>query len=79
MKRKSIAGFSCSKSKGLRGLRIGGLRTGSRELAIPRPRTPPEARFGRRIRNLREKMRRAHPSGASGTDFEASPGPAQFE
>eukprot|EP00969_Alexandrium_andersonii_P339763 15019586-Alexandrium_andersonii.AAC.1 len=33
----------------------------------------------RQIRHLREKRRRTHPSRASGTDFEAVPGPAQFQ
>eukprot|EP00969_Alexandrium_andersonii_P345866 15288549-Alexandrium_andersonii.AAC.1 len=40
---------------------------------------PVRERFRRRIRNLREKQRRTHPSGASGTDFEAVPGSAQFQ
>eukprot|EP00969_Alexandrium_andersonii_P365731 15466894-Alexandrium_andersonii.AAC.1 len=34
-------------------------------------------RIRRRIRNLHEQFRRAHPSGASGTNFEAVPGPTQ--
>eukprot|EP00969_Alexandrium_andersonii_P183566 8111280-Alexandrium_andersonii.AAC.1 len=28
---------------------------------------------------MRAKRRGAHPSGASGTNFEAAPGPAQFQ
>eukprot|EP00969_Alexandrium_andersonii_P196546 8683628-Alexandrium_andersonii.AAC.1 len=32
----------------------------------------------RQIRNLRGKRRREHPSRASGTNFEAVPGPAHF-
>eukprot|EP00969_Alexandrium_andersonii_P154370 6823757-Alexandrium_andersonii.AAC.1 len=32
-----------------------------------------------RIRTLREKRRRTQPSGASGTNFDAVPGPAQFQ
>eukprot|EP00969_Alexandrium_andersonii_P001153 52355-Alexandrium_andersonii.AAC.1 len=34
--------------------------------------------FGRRIRNLHGQLRRTHPSRASGAEFEAVLGPAQF-
>eukprot|EP00969_Alexandrium_andersonii_P019128 835251-Alexandrium_andersonii.AAC.1 len=40
---------------------------------------PLNARVPGQIRNLREKRRRTHPSGASGTYVEAVPGPAQFQ
>eukprot|EP00969_Alexandrium_andersonii_P079149 3491286-Alexandrium_andersonii.AAC.1 len=32
-----------------------------------------------RIMHLREQPRMTHPSGASGSNFEAAPGPAQFQ
>eukprot|EP00969_Alexandrium_andersonii_P181705 8029688-Alexandrium_andersonii.AAC.1 len=68
-----------AKDCALCGLWIGGLRIGASELAMSRPRTPPEASFRWQIRNLREELRRMHPKGASRTDFEAFPGPAQFQ
>eukprot|EP00969_Alexandrium_andersonii_P161785 7150785-Alexandrium_andersonii.AAC.1 len=40
---------------------------------------PLDPRFGRQIRNLSGKLRKKHPSRASGTNFEAAPGPAQFQ
>eukprot|EP00969_Alexandrium_andersonii_P038332 1679139-Alexandrium_andersonii.AAC.1 len=43
------------------------------------PRGPQNSTSRRQIRNLREKQRRTDPSGASGTDFEAVPGSAQFQ
>eukprot|EP00969_Alexandrium_andersonii_P361406 15457479-Alexandrium_andersonii.AAC.1 len=43
------------------------------------PSDPLEARFHGQIRNLREKRRRTHSSGASGARFETAPGPAQFQ
>eukprot|EP00969_Alexandrium_andersonii_P178956 7911440-Alexandrium_andersonii.AAC.1 len=51
---------------GLEPERVGGLATSD----------PLEARFRGQIRDLRGKRRRKHPSGASGTKFEAVPGPA---
>eukprot|EP00969_Alexandrium_andersonii_P163269 7217698-Alexandrium_andersonii.AAC.1 len=40
-----MAGFSRSKSKGSRGLRIGGLWIGACETAISRPQTPSRPAF----------------------------------
>eukprot|EP00969_Alexandrium_andersonii_P212004 9362905-Alexandrium_andersonii.AAC.1 len=40
---------------------------------------PINPRVRRRTRVLRETWRRTHPSGASGTNFGAVPGPAQFK
>eukprot|EP00969_Alexandrium_andersonii_P188159 8314520-Alexandrium_andersonii.AAC.1 len=40
---------------------------------------PPQCPLRWRIRNLREKCRRARPSGASGTNAEAVLGPARFQ
>eukprot|EP00969_Alexandrium_andersonii_P276434 12218099-Alexandrium_andersonii.AAC.1 len=73
------AGLSRSNSKGLRGLRIGRLRIGAFEFGDFAPSDPLEARFRVKIRNLRGKRHRMHPSGASGTKFEAVLGPAQFQ
>eukprot|EP00969_Alexandrium_andersonii_P135935 6014054-Alexandrium_andersonii.AAC.1 len=67
------------ESEGLRGLRIGGWQMRSLrscDFTTSGPLTP---RLRPRIRNLHEKRRRTHPSRASGTNFEAVPGPGQFQ
>eukprot|EP00969_Alexandrium_andersonii_P363513 15462128-Alexandrium_andersonii.AAC.1 len=71
--RQGFAGLLRSKSQGLRGLRIGadcGLK-----FVISRPWSPPITHFVSRLGTCA----RTHPSGASGANVEAFPGPSQFQ
>eukprot|EP00969_Alexandrium_andersonii_P060923 2684698-Alexandrium_andersonii.AAC.1 len=63
-----LPGLPRAKSKGLRGWRIGGLRIEVRGFATS---SPLDHQFCGQVQNLRKIRRRAHPSGASGTEFEA--------
>eukprot|EP00969_Alexandrium_andersonii_P174762 7728218-Alexandrium_andersonii.AAC.1 len=60
----------------MRGLRIGGVRIGAWGAASSPPGTPSRPAFVGGFGVCTKKRRRAHPSGASGTTFEAAPGPA---
>eukprot|EP00969_Alexandrium_andersonii_P130993 5792642-Alexandrium_andersonii.AAC.1 len=74
-----FAGSSLANGQGLRGLRglqSGGLRTGAREFATLDALNP---RIRWRIRNLRDKWRIIHRSGASEINFAAGLAPAQFQ
>eukprot|EP00969_Alexandrium_andersonii_P312617 13812267-Alexandrium_andersonii.AAC.1 len=58
---------------------MGGWRSGAVELAMLRPRTLLRLAFLGRFGICETTGRRTHRSGASGTNFEAVPGPAQFQ
>eukprot|EP00969_Alexandrium_andersonii_P147857 6536708-Alexandrium_andersonii.AAC.1 len=65
--------------KGLRGMRIGGLRIWRLRVGDFATSDPLKARLRGLIRNLREKCHRTHPSGASRVNFEAVLGSEQFQ
>eukprot|EP00969_Alexandrium_andersonii_P106122 4681390-Alexandrium_andersonii.AAC.1 len=52
---------------------------GACDFAISGALDPLKPRFRGQIRNLREKWRRAHPSRVRRANFEAFPGPTQFQ